>query len=101
LNPGPGQYVPLKPLGRDALAFSLKGKLDYFDAGKEAIRRGIPGAGTYEDVLQLDKDGKYNSSQYYNSKSARWSKDRRMRLPKYSHYLSPAPGIYKAVGDLA
>lgn len=50
-NPGPGQYVPLRPLGQDALAFKLKAKLDYHDAGKIAKRRNIPGAGTYEDVL--------------------------------------------------
>ena len=34
LNPGPGTYVPLKPLGQDALAFKLKYKIDYHDAGK-------------------------------------------------------------------
>tara|TARA_B110000285_G_scaffold168476_1_gene188419 strand:+ start:345 stop:683 length:339 start_codon:yes stop_codon:yes gene_type:complete len=51
LNPGPGTYVPLKPLGQDALAFKLKYKLDYHDAGRLAKKRGVPGAGTYEDVL--------------------------------------------------
>jgi hypothetical protein len=53
---------------------------------------GYPGAGTYDDVLQLDKEGKYNSSQYNNSKSARWAKDERLRLPPSTHYMVPGPG---------
>jgi hypothetical protein len=41
----------LKPLGQDALAFKLKYKLDFDDAGRQAIKRGVPGVGTYNDVL--------------------------------------------------
>ena len=100
-NPGPGTHVPLKPLGKEALAFKLKGKLDYLDAGKQAIRRGVPGPGAYNDVLQLDKDGRYNNSQYNNSKAAKWSKDGRLKLPPSTHYMVPGPGAHKTLGNTA
>jgi hypothetical protein len=45
MNPGPGHYVPLKPLGKDALAFKLKYKLDYHDAGRMARKKNIPAPG--------------------------------------------------------
>lgn len=47
--PAPGTYDPLKPIGADALKFKLKGKLYYGNAKDVAIKRGVPGPGTYED----------------------------------------------------
>jgi hypothetical protein len=61
-NPGPGTYQPLHPLGKDAVAFKLKFKLDYGDTATEAKKRNIPAPGTYDDVLQLDAKGRYSSS---------------------------------------
>lgn len=61
-NPGPGSYEDLKPLGTDSLSFKLKFKLDINDFTKVALKRAIPGVGTYEDICQLDKQGKYISS---------------------------------------
>jgi hypothetical protein len=49
-NPGPGYYNDLKPLGQDSVSFKLKYKLDFGDYTKVAIKRGIPGVGTYQDV---------------------------------------------------
>ena len=45
--------------------------------------------------------GRYNSSQYNNSKSARWGKDGRMKLPPSTHYHVPGPGVYEALGNTA
>ena len=33
-NPGPGEYVQQHPLGKDAVAFKLKFKLDFDDTAK-------------------------------------------------------------------
>jgi hypothetical protein len=37
-------------LGQDSVSFKLKYKLDFGDYTKVAIKRGIPGVGTYQDV---------------------------------------------------
>lgn len=61
--PGPGSYDPLKPIGVESKAFKLKGKIGYGSvsySGRQAIRRGVPGAGTYEDTLSINKLGVYN-----------------------------------------
>lgn len=50
-NPGPGEYNPLHPLGKDAVAFKLKYKLDYGNPDIMARKRNIPGPGTHENIL--------------------------------------------------
>jgi len=77
-TPGPEAYKPDKPLGQDALAFKLKFKLEYGDASMMAKKRNIPAPGTYE-MVSMHKEGKYVSSEMNNSKSARWSKDDRLK----------------------
>ena len=47
--PGPGTYQPLKTIGHGRKSFALKGKLEYGDPGQIALKRAVPGAGTYED----------------------------------------------------
>jgi len=37
-NPGPSEYSPLKPIGREAVAFKLKYKIDYHDPARIARR---------------------------------------------------------------
>ena len=97
--PGPGTYDPLHPLGQDAVGFKLKFKLDYLDDTKRALKRNIPAPGTYEDVLRMDPRGRYSSSQFFNSKSARWAKDERLRLPPSTHYSVPGVGTHNHVGN--
>lgn len=61
-NPGPGEYNPLHPLGKDAVAFKLKYKLDYGNPDIMARKRNVPAPGTYENVLEMDAKGRYTSS---------------------------------------
>lgn len=54
--PGPGTYDPLKPIGVGSKSFKLKGKIGYGSVsytGDAAVRKGIPGVGTYEDTLSI------------------------------------------------
>jgi len=48
--PGPGSYDPLKPIGENTRFITLKGKLDYGDPSKTAIKLGVPGVGTYKEL---------------------------------------------------
>lgn len=41
---------------------TLHGRNFYMDAGSLAIKRGVPGPGTYEDQQTLDPEGVYTSS---------------------------------------
>lgn len=99
-NPGPGEYQPQHPLGTEAVGFKLKHKLNYGDDYHTALKKNIPAPGTYEDVLRLDGNGRYTSSEFNNSKSARWAKDDKLRLPPSTHYVVPGPGIYEHVGNV-
>ena len=63
-------------------------------SGCDAERKGIPGAGTYDDTLSLNNLGLYNqNSQFVNSKAAKWSPpyDRFFR-PKITTDENPGPG---------
>jgi len=57
----------------------LKGKIGYGSVsytGPSAIKRGIPGVGTYEDSLSIanNKMGLYNhNSEWNNSKATKWN----------------------------
>jgi len=84
-NPGPSEYRTLNPLGQDAVGFKLKNKLEFGSDEFTAVKRAIPGAGTYEDILKLDKEGRYTSSQYVNSKSARWGREKRLSPPRHTN----------------
>jgi len=50
-SPGPGEYKPLKPIGTDALKFSIKSRLEYGDPAIMARKKNIPGVGHYPDTL--------------------------------------------------
>jgi hypothetical protein len=47
--PGPGTYDPLAPLGKNAKAFTLKGRLTYGEQATMDIKRNVPPPGLYGD----------------------------------------------------
>ena len=49
INPGPGTYEPMRPLGKDSVGFKLKFKLDFGDTALQAMKRNIPAPGHYDD----------------------------------------------------
>lgn len=73
--PGPGQY-PLPPtLGRDSRKFSIQGRVPYHrgklhmnihtklvDSVMITVKQNIPGPGTYDPKVNLDKVGIYHLS---------------------------------------
>ena len=69
-NPGPGQYEQGAALGKDAKAFTLKGKLHYEDPAKWARKHDIPGPGAHSHQLALDKYGIYNQNSEFNNSKA-------------------------------
>ena len=87
-TPGPGTYKPIRPLGSDCKTFKLKSRLDYGDPAQMARKKGVPDPGAYE-LKGIDKFGEYINSEQPNSRSARWSKDDRMK------HLSALPGNVK------
>ena len=58
--PGPGAYNPLAPIGRNARAFTLKGRLEYGNQAQMDIKRNVPPPGLYGDQLCTDSLGIYN-----------------------------------------
>lgn len=99
--PGPGTYIPQKPLGDEAVAFKLKYKIDFYDAERIARKRNYPAPGTYEDLTRMDAKGSYFSSELQNSKSVKWSMDKRMQEPMGKYEISPGPGYHEQTGDTA
>ena len=98
-NPGPGNYSPERPIGRDAVGFKLKFRVHHDDPVVLNTKWAYPGAGTYEDITAMSKDGKYHSSLMLSSKSAKWSKDARLK-PVYTKYEKyPGPGYYEHLGS--
>lgn len=82
-SPGPSKYDQLIPFGTESKKFKLKGKIPYNDPAMIAIKRGVPGVGTYEDQLSLDRTGTYNAnSQWNNSKAQKWA-------PAYDRFKVP------------
>ena len=72
-TPGPGTYDPLEPIGKNAKAFALKGRIEYGDQAVMDIKRNVPAPGLYGDQLATDRLGVYNqNSEWSNSKAARW-----------------------------
>lgn len=63
-NPGPGTYTDeTKVFSVGKRRTTVHARNFYMDATDTAIKRGVPGPGAYDDVLALDGEGKYNSSQ--------------------------------------
>jgi hypothetical protein len=40
----------LKPIGENTRFITLKGRLDYEDISRTAIKLGVPGVGTYKEL---------------------------------------------------
>jgi hypothetical protein len=96
--PGPGTYDPLHPLGTDALKFTMKEKLSFGDPATVAKKKNIPPPGHYE-IVGMHKEGRYPISEFYNSKSARWSKDERLKPTGSKYEQSPGPGAHETFGN--
>lgn len=100
--PGPGTYNPLHPIGTNAKKFKLKYKITYGEPDMLAIKRAIPGVGTYEHTLRQNDDGVYNmNSEWSNSKSAKWGPyhDRFKRVTT-TPMITPGPGAHEQYGEL-
>jgi len=100
-TPGPGTYVPLHPIGTNAKKFKLKFKLDYGDPETMAKKRNVPGPGTHENVLQINKYGNYCSSEVNNSKAARFSTGARLKDYTSKYQRTPPPGAHEEFGQTA
>lgn len=100
-NPGPGQYEQGAALGKDAKAFTLKGKLHYEDPAKWARKHDIPGPGAHSHQLALDKYGIYNqNSEFNNSKAQKWGPVHdRFKYPKLTPQETPGPH-YDQAGEV-
>ena len=94
----------MKPIGYDSKSFRLKGKIGYGSvsyAGPQAIKRGVPGVGTYEDSLSIanNKTGIYNhNSEWNNSKATRWNPPEangRFHRPIVTTDITPGPGTHE------
>ena len=90
-DPGPGAYNVRKPLGSDALKFSLFGrgwdKIDNF-----RLTRNLPGPGQYNEKLAINGNGKYPTSTFGNTHQLGFSRSERFKV-KYNKY--PGPGTYE------
>jgi hypothetical protein len=62
--PGPGKYDYLKTFGHDSYKFSIKGKPN--EKGLVSKSK-TPGPGEYPITIQINKDGKYPTSQFKNA----------------------------------
>lgn len=64
--PGPGNYgiAPRYKFGNGGPQFALKGKLSYDYSVKR--QKGMPGPGTYNPIININKEGKYASSKIRN-----------------------------------
>ena len=90
-DPGPGAYNVRKPLGSDALKFSLFGrgwdKIDNF-----RLTRNLPGPGHYNEKLAINGNGKYPTSTFGNTHQLGFSRTERFKV-KFNKY--PGPGTYE------
>ena len=55
--PGPGTYNNFLTIGTDSKKFSFYERLYNNDVQSIERKKGVPGPGTYEEKLQLDKYG--------------------------------------------
>ena len=90
-DPGPGHYNVRKPLGYDALKFSIFGrgwdKIDNF-----RLTRNLPGPGNYNEKLAINGIGKFPTSTFYNTHQIGFSKSERFKVHDYK---VPGPGTYE------
>lgn len=84
--PGPGKYNYTKPLGQEALKFSLFGRRK-----NPHKRQVVPGPGTYE--MSIDVQAKTTMSSLRNSTNCYWSSSKFNRFSKISKIF-----IYKIIG---
>jgi len=99
--PGPGTYRNIRVISIDAKKYTLAPKTKLMDTEAIAIKKGVPGPGSYEDNLSFKDKGKYCVSTYNNSKASNFSTGRRF-LPMQKHLLGiPGPGSYDAIGDVS
>jgi hypothetical protein len=94
-NPGPGTYNANKPLGHDALKFSLFGRTWAKDNGATIPKPKCdyrPGPGEYK-YLNINKDGKYASSMFRNTAQKSFGTG----SPRFTYTDNkvPGPGHYK------
>lgn len=98
--PGPGTYKPLKPIGSDALKFTIKSRLEYGDPAQMAIKKNVPGVGHYPDVQGINKEGKYNHiSEWSNSKAQRWGPITDRFKAYDATRNNPGPGAHELFGE--
>lgn len=80
--PGPGRYESEKPLGDDALKFSIFGRKGGTKIFNELLDN--PGPGEYE-TLEIKGDGKYPISSFRNTtNNIQWSNYKLGRFAKNS-----------------
>ena len=65
--PGPGKYSVAKDLGKDALKYTMGGRLNTY-AGSGSKYNITPGPGTYPPVVKINEKGKYPTSKIQNIK---------------------------------
>ena len=90
--PGPGTYIPLAPIGKNAKSFSLRGRLDNADPGTMAKKKDYPPPGIHGNPLAINKLGNYCSSEVNNSKAARFRMGRRTPPNPDRFQTKPDPG---------
>ena len=84
-TPGPSSYNPYKKFGENGLHFSMS-----FRYGGTGRNYNNPGPGSYK-FQQINKEGKYGSSDLRNSPLIKFGSAERF---KYSYNLNPGPGTY-------
>ena len=63
----------------------------------------MPGAGTYNDVGQMDSKGRYMSSTLSSSKAAIWNREDKLKPSGVAEHNigKPGPGDYDHFGNIA
>ena len=62
--PGPGTYRNIRVISIDAKKYTLAPKTKLMDSEAMAIKKAVPGPGSYEDNLSFKDKGKYCISTY-------------------------------------
>ena len=85
-TPGPSSYSPYKKFGENAIHYSLS-----FRYNQPNPNYNNPGPGSY-NFQQLNKEGKYGTSELRNSHLSKFPQAERFR---YNYNKYPGPGTYK------
>ena len=85
-TPGPSSYSPYKKFGENGLHYSLS-----FRYNQPNPNFNNPGPGAY-NFQQLNKEGKYGTSELRNSHLSKFPQAERFR---YNYNKNPGPGAYK------